>query len=268
MTASVFNLDRIGGRPALDALLHLTVRAGKHALRIYAAGLEGGIQRKDDQSPVTVADQEVEAMLRQHCEEALPQVGFMGEEQGELMGGNAELRMVVDPIDGTRAFMRGIPTWSVLVGIEDNEREPVVGIAYMPARDELYVAVKGQGAYGNGKPLRVDNSRGLDEALICHGALQQFHYTDTMRLLQRLAEQSYTQRGFADFDGYRHLLLGRAEAMVDPGVKAWDICPAALLVREAGGVFTSIEGGASVYEGSALAATPRVHGPLLKLLNS
>ena len=173
---------------------------------------------------------------------------------------------MVDPIDGTRAFIRNIPTWSILVGLEA-DGIPVLGVAYMPAADDLFYAVSGRGARGNGKPLVVSKIDTLAESTVSHGALSQFTDLDLGHLLPRMGIETYTQRGFADFDGYRQLLQGRVDAMIDPGVAPWDICAAAVIVREAGGRLTSFDGEETIHGGGAVATNGLIHDALVELLS-
>jgi histidinol-phosphatase len=265
MTTAAFDLDRIGGRAALRGLVDEVSRAGEEALRLYREGAAARFERKADASPVTEADRAVETRLRTYCAHHFPEVTFVGEESGESAHGASGMRFIVDPIDGTRPFLRGVPTWATLVGLED-EHGPAMGVALMPAAGDLFIGVRGDGAEGNGRPLRVSPVQRLDESLVSHGGLEQFHQTGRMDLLERLAAHTYTQRGFHDFDGYRHVLWGKADAMIDLGVSAWDICAAAVLVREAGGRLTSVEGTESIHEGSALATNGHLHDALQSIL--
>jgi histidinol phosphatase-like enzyme (inositol monophosphatase family) len=264
MTNEAFDLDRIGGHAALRGLVSEILAAGEDAKKLYSGGAAARVQAKPDKSPVTEADRAVEERLRAYLARSFPTAGFLGEETGDAASRDG-LRFIVDPIDGTRAFLRGLPTWSILVGLEA-EGEPVVGIAYMPAAEELYVGVRGLGADCNGRPLAVSAVRTLDAALVCHGSLQQFTDGGLGDALLRMGERIYTARGLADFDGYRQVLQGRADAMVDPGVKPYDVCPAAVLVREAGGRFTDMKGEETIHGGSGLASNGHVHDELLRLL--
>lgn len=264
MTKSSFDLNRIGGAAGLSALKDEIVAAGDAAMAYFRNGV--AVAKKSDNSPVTQADHEVEARLQKFLRARYPKAAFFGEETGEHAGaGDPGLRFVVDPIDGTRAFVRGLPTWSVLVGVEA-EGVPVVGVAYMPAIQECFVGVQGGGATCNGKPLRVSTVKSLDAALVSHGAIEQFLGTGLEDSLLALGKAAYTTRGFADFEGYRQVLLGRADAMVDPGVQPYDVCAAAVLIKEAGGRFSSIDGQDSVYGGSGLATNGLVHDELLAIL--
>ncbi|MDH3202679.1 MAG: inositol phosphatase [Myxococcales bacterium] len=259
-----FDADRIGGSGALHALTDVIVRAGEIALKHFDRGVIP--ERKPDRSPVTAADREVEQVIRDYVMERYPHAEFYGEETGRH-GDNAELRFIVDPIDGTRAFIRGLPTWSVLLGIEV-EGSPVVGIAYMPSAGDLFVGALGQGTTHNGEQAHVSKVTSLSDATVMHGSLQQFTEAGVGDTLVGLAGACDSARGYPDFDGYRQVLLGRADAMVDPGVKPWDICAAAVLIREAGGRLTSMTGEETIYGGSAVASNGAIHDDLVAALGA
>ena len=257
-----FDLDRIGGPNALSTLVEQVVQAGNEACALFEKGLS--IEIKSDQSPVTTADRQVEKRLKNYLFAHHPEASFFGEETGKSKGAGTELRFILDPIDGTRAFIRGLPTWSVLLGMEF-EGQPVVGIAYMPATKELFVGVIGHGATMNGKELHVSTTSTLKASMLMHGVLQQFTDAGVGDALIPLAEQSDSARGFADFEGYKNVLLGRADAMVDPGVQPYDICTPAVLIRAAGGRFTSLNGQETIYGPGAVASNGMVHDELIAI---
>ncbi|MCB9709378.1 MAG: hypothetical protein H6714_11370 [Myxococcales bacterium] len=259
-----FDLDKIGGPRALNRLIDEVLLAGEDALQIYRQTARQKLCFKADKSPVTEADHIVEARLCGFIATHYPEAGFLGEESG-LRGKAGGVCFLVDPVDGTRAFVRNLPTWSILVGMEC-EGEPVLGIAYQPAQEQLFVAVRGHGAYGNGKPLRVSLTAALDEATIAHGALGQFEEGGCIDALGTLARTTHAQRGLHDFEGYRALLRGSVDAMVDPQTRPWDLCAPAVLVREAGGRLTSFEGLQTVHGGSGLASNGQFHDVLLQAL--
>lgn len=266
------------GEAGLRALLSEVLAAGEEAKRLYHLGAGKRATQKPDRSPVTEADRSVEARLRDFCHKRFPHLAFVGEEEGESLDNGSpaaastpsgtKYRMIVDPIDGTRAFLRGLESWSVLCGVErvsaSGEKKSVLGIAYMPVREELFVGVLGHGASCNGRPLQVSAVPTVGDALICHGGLEQFQ--GHMDILQRVADHSYTQRGFADFDGYRYVLLGKADAMIDPQTKPWDLCVPAILLEEAGGRFTDFTGAATHHGGHGLASNGLIHDELVALL--
>jgi histidinol-phosphatase len=257
--------EDIGGRLAFDDLISAVLDAGELALTLYRQGAGERAQKKPDRSPVTEADRAVETQLASFVRARFPSAVFFGEEHGGDAQREKGLRFVVDPIDGTRAFMRGLPTWSVLVGLE-LDGEPVAGVAYMPAAGDLFTAVRGEGAYANGRPVRLSAVEQLADALVCHGALAQFSDDGREALLGKLARHSYTQRGLADFAGYRALLLGQADAVVDPRVQPYDVAAAAVLIREAGGRLTSFSGEDSIYGPGALASNGHLHDELLRMI--
>jgi len=259
-----FDIDRIGGLRAMRALEESVVRAGEAAMQHFRKGVTS--EKKPDRSPVTAADRETEQAIREYVLSEYPQAEFFGEETGRH-GDNPELRFIVDPIDGTRAFIRGLPTWSVLVGIE-TAGVPVAGIAYMPAAGDLFAAVQGHGTTHNGTPVQVSNLSRLADATVTHGCLQQFTDTGVGNALILLAGACDSARGFPDFDGYRQVLLGHSDAMVDPGVQPYDICAPAILIREAGGRFTSLQGEETIYGGSAIASNGVIHDELVAALSA
>lgn len=259
-------LEAIGGRAAFDDLIDAVLAAGDLALGLFRAGAGQRAQTKPDKSPVTEADRAVERHLRAFVAQRFPEAGFFGEEEGGAPQGTG-VRFVVDPIDGTRAFIRGLPTWSILVGVE-HAGVPVAGVAYLPAARDLFSAVIGHGAYANGRPVRLSQTRALEDALICHGGLAQFTDIGRERELTALARGTYTQRGLGDFAGYAALLLGQADAVVDPGVQPYDVAAAAVLVREAGGRLTGPDGVDTIYARYAVASNGHVHDALIELLRT
>jgi len=257
--------EQIGGRLAFDDLIETVLQAGELALTLYRQGAAARAEKKPDSSPVTEADQAVETLLAEFVRARFPSARFFGEEHGGDSEQARGLRFVVDPIDGTRAFLRGLPTWSILVGLE-LDGEPVAGVAYMPASGDLFSAVRGEGAYANGRPIRLSRVQALEDALVCHGGLAQFTEDGREAALGALARATYTQRGLADFANYRALLLGQADGVVDPRVKPYDVAAAAVLVREAGGRLTSLSGEETIYGGGAVASNGPLHDALLAVL--
>ncbi len=261
----MFDLARLGGRAAFEDLIDAVLQGGELALTLFRGGAGERAVKKPDRSPVTEADRAVELHLSEFIAKRFPSAKFFGEETGGGDDTTQGLRFVVDPIDGTRAFMRGMPTWSVLVGIEYGG-EPVAGVAYMPAAHDLFTAIQGHGAYVNGRPARLSHTEHLADSLVCHGGLAQFTDDGREDLLGRLSRSTYTQRGVSDFASYRALLLGQADAVVDPGVQPYDVAAACVLVREAGGTFTALDGTPTIYGPGALASNGHVHQALLRVV--
>ena len=254
-----FDLDRIGGVRGYARLVDEVCACGELALQIQRRGV--ATERKGDASPVTEADRRVEDRLRRYLEKTYPASGFLGEESGAAHAHDG-LRWIVDPIDGTRAFVRQIPTWSVLLGLEV-DGDIALGIALLPAAGDLLEGWAGGGARINGRACRLSSVNVLGEAMVGHGAVQQFVGHEAP--LQRIATQTYSQRGFVDFANYRELLQGRMDVVFDPGVKAYDVAPAALLVREAGGAFSDLGGEPTIHGEGFLASNGHIHDAALAL---
>ena len=249
----------------LDRALHTAVEAaraaGEIALRHYRDGFD--VILKPDQTPVTEADREAEQAIEKVLAGTFPQWGFLGEEFGAR--GNRDVRWIVDPIDGTKNFIRHIPFWATLIGLEDHG-EVVAGVIHNPVSDELYTAGRGRGAFLNGAPLRVSSIADLGSATFLHaglGLVRQAGYWDGF---VRLVDATGRQRGFGDYLGYGLLAQGKAELYAEVDLKPWDLAPCKIMMEEAGGRFTDFEGVATIYTGSALASNGRLHDAALALL--
>ncbi len=259
--SDVLDLDRLGGPRAIDRLIDEVIAAGDVARRMFEEG-RAAVTIKPDRSPVTLADRAVEERIAAHLRDAFPRAGFLGEETGAREGADPSLTFVLDPIDGTRAFMRGLSTWTVLLGLLE-DGEPALGIAYMPAERALFYAARGHGAYGDGRPLRVSGIARLDDAAFSHGALAQYVADGSEGALVALGSRTHSQRGLTDFDGYRRLLEGKLDAHVDPAIAVWDVAAPAILVREAGGRFTDMNGAPTIRGRGAIASNGLVHDALV-----
>ena len=199
---------------------------------------------------------------------AFPEIGFLGEEFGEQ--GSQSRRWIVDPIDGTKNFVRGIPYWATLLALEE-DGEITLGAVHSPATGELYWARRGHGAWLDGAPLRVSAVGRLRDAMVTHSSLNLLRPLDGGRLWDgfvRLVDETDRQRGFGDYFGYTFVLRGQAEIMLEADVKPWDIAPFKVLFEEAGGRFTDLAGCPTIYSGHALASNGRLHDETLGLLNA
>jgi histidinol phosphatase-like enzyme (inositol monophosphatase family) len=216
---------------------------------------------KGDGTPVTIADREAEELIRGKVEARYPDHAILGEEYGESNAG-ARVRWILDPIDGTRSFMHGVPLYGVLIGIEV-EGESAVGVTHFPPLRETVAAGKGLGCTWNGKPCRVSSVSRLEEAVICT--------TDVERLLskpigtgwRRLQQQAAFSRTWGDCYGHALVATGRIEAQVDPVMAPWDAGPFLTIVTEAGGKFTTLDGRATVHGGSGVSTNGLLHAEVL-----
>ncbi len=251
----------------MDAHVEVAVRAaraaGEIALRHFRSGV--AVETKADHSPVTEADRASERAIVAVLREAFPDYGFLGEEFGEETG-RAPRRWIIDPIDGTKSFVRGIPFFATLIGLEI-EGEVVAGVVSAPATGDLLVASKGEGAFDEtGQRLRVTGTSRLAEAMVSFGGLKIFRRQGYWAALERLVEATGRQRGYGDYLGSTAVVRGWSEAMLELDVKPWDLAPLKILVEEAGGRFTDFEGRSTIYGGSAVVTNGAVHEEILAIL--
>jgi histidinol-phosphatase len=227
-------------------------RAGALALRHAAKGVER--EDKADDSPVTVADRECERLIVSELRAAFPEDGFLGEE-GASDAGRSGRRWIVDPIDGTRDFLRGLPTWSNLIGLEV-DGEVVLGTCNMAAQGELYWAVRGEGAFVNAKRVRVSTIDRRDRAIACLTAFDNIAASPFAdRVLDYLAGY-WTVRSMGGCQDAILVVSGRAEAWIEISARAWDLAPLKVLAEEAGARFFNFDGGSSIHGGNAVICAP------------
>ncbi len=249
-------------REYLDFATDAAFRAGRLALSHFQIGVEA--DRKADHSPVTVADREGEKLLRRLIEERFPRHAIVGEEMG--VSGDSRYRWILDPIDGTRSFVRGVPLFGVLVALEI-EGEPVVGVCYVPALDEMVAAGRGEGCRWNGRPARVSTVATLEEALVSltePAALSDMH----PEFWERLKRKAGLIRGYSDCYGHVLVATGRAEVMLDPVMNVWDNAALMPIVEEAGGSFTDWSGRRTIEGGSAISTNGALLSAILALQGS
>ncbi len=230
------------------AMIRAAEAAGEVAMKYYRGGFEVTI--KADQTPVTQADREAEQAIKAILGRACPDHGFLGEEFGEE--GPKERRFIIDPIDGTKNFIRRVPIWAVLIGLEE-AGEITAGVMLNPALGEMFWARRGDGAWSEGRRLRVSDYDRLDEATLLHSDLHLMREAGFWDPLMRL-------------DGYGLVAAGKAEIYVETDLKPWDAAPVKILVEEAGGRLTDFSGRPTIYGGSVLATNGRLHEQALALL--
>jgi histidinol-phosphatase len=248
-----------------DRLLAVAVEAaraaGEIALRYYRGGFD--VALKADRTPVTQADHEAERVIREIVGRAFPEHGFLGEEFGAE--GARELRWIIDPIDGTKNFVRRIPLWAVLIGFEEHGTV-TAGVMLNPVTGDLALARRGGGAFVNGARIRVSDEARLTDAFFVHAGLGLVRRTPYWDGFVRLIDGTARQRGFGDYYGYVVVAEGKAEIYAELDLKPWDMAAAKVLVEEAGGRFTDFRGEPTIYSGTALATNGRLHDSVLALL--
>jgi len=224
-------------------------RAGRATLAHFQTGVAA--ETKPDLSPVTIADRAAEALCRELIEARYPRDGILGEELGETRPG-ARRRWIVDPIDGTRSFLHGVPLYSVLLALEE-EGETVLGVIHLPALNETVWAARGAGCWWDGRRALVSEIDRLEDATVL---TSEGKFPDEASGLawRRLAAHAANARTWGDAYGYALVATGRAEAMLDPQVGPWDVAPLKPIIEEAGGVLTDWTG-ASAHLGTSAIAT-------------
>ena len=220
---------------------------------------------KTDGSPVTQADTAVEAAVRDLLADLAPDMPILGEEEGGRLDAGAAT-WVIDPIDATANFMRGIPVYATLISVVVGG-EPVIGVASAPAMGERWSAASGRGAFRDGEAVSVSAVSTLAEAQVLHGGLDWWRSSDAAwEALGQLTDKSARVRGFGDF--WMHLLVasGTSEVAVERDLKPWDIAAVQCIVTEAGGRMTSYVGGAPLDRGEAVSSNGLIHDEVLALL--
>jgi histidinol-phosphatase len=222
------------------------------------------VETKPDMTPVTEVDRSVEQALRDRIARDRPEDGVVGEEFGAE--GSESARWIIDPIDGTKNFVRGIPIWGTLIALE---RDGVVatGVISAPALNRRrWWAARGEGAFADDHPIRVSEVSRLEDAQVLFGGLKAWKKTGFLDRLVDLVLRSWRGRGFGDF--WMHMLVaeGAADVAAEPEVSLWDLAAVKLIVEEAGGRFTDLSGRATPSGGSALSTNGHLHDEVLSIL--
>jgi len=245
----------------LDAMVAAARAGGAVALAHFRRGVD--VTLKADRSPVTIADRDAEQTILTSLARACPDHGILAEESGG--SGPGRRRFIVDPIDGTRNFARGIPYWAVLVAQEE-DGVITAGVIHQPASGEVYTARRGRGAQLDGAPIHVSPVATLGEATVAHGTLRILRRRGRWEGFERLVAATRSQRGFGDFLCYAWLAAGRVDVALGLNLKIWDVAAPKIIVEEAGGRLTDLDGHDSLTSGTALASNGRLHAAALKAL--
>jgi histidinol phosphatase-like enzyme (inositol monophosphatase family) len=255
----------------LEFALQAARRAGEIILPYYQGDV--AVETKGDGSPVTLADRGAEQELRRLLRERFPGDGVLGEEFGELAGTSGRC-WILDPIDGTKAFVRGVPLFGVLIGMEEGG-EAVLGVVSMPALDEFVYAARGQGCWWlpsgrrPGAPprrARVSSVGPLADGLLLVNSYEYFVKGNRVAAHDRLLRASRHQRGWGDCYGHILVATGRAEACIDPMMNPWDNAPLLPILREAGGTFTDWQGRATIHGGDGISTNGKVFDEVMRLV--
>jgi myo-inositol-1(or 4)-monophosphatase len=269
MTQHASGLNQAQVAEALSFARQLMAGAGEIALRYFRRAVAVDNKLADGRfDPVTTADREVEAFLRGELAKRYPGFAIVGEEGGTTAG-DTDLRWLIDPIDGTKAFISGMPTWGILLGLQQGE-QVLAGLMYQPATGELFTAANGRGELrqrGRITPLASRPTRRLDEAILYCTHDSMFADTANLAAFRRIAERSRLQRFGGDCYAYCMLALGQIDLVVEDTLQPYDIVPLVPIIEAAGGVVTDAAGNTPLNGGFVIAAaTPELHAEAMALL--
>ncbi|MBT5375435.1 MAG: hypothetical protein HOL15_01320 [Nitrospinaceae bacterium] len=238
-----------------DAALSFMKPAKAEVLKWYRG--QFSVDLKEDQSPVTIADRNAEEILRKKISKYFPDHGIIGEEFGSVKP-DAEWVWTIDPVDGTRSFVQGLPLFASLISLL-HKGEPVIGIIELPALGETAWAVKGKGAFSNGSPLKVSPQSRMKGAFVAVADHYCFRSEKCTSLYNSLNKEAAIVRTYPDAFGHLMAIRGVVDVMVDPLAKIWDYAPCKILVQEAGGRFANFSGNrASIEEGTAIVGNTKL----------
>jgi myo-inositol-1(or 4)-monophosphatase len=252
--------------PSLNELLSVATDAaylaGRRTLAYFNA--EVSVETKADATPVTRADREAEEVIRQRIARFFPGHSIIGEEQGRTEG-DPNYRWIIDPIDGTKSFIHGVPMYGVLIGVEVKGRASV-GAVYLPATDEMVAAADGMGCTWNGRRARVSSVATIEEATLLTSSIA--GCLNRSDAYEKLLPRVKLSRGWGDCYGHILVATGRAEIMMDPKIHPWDCAPLLPILNEAGGHFTTWQGEPTIWGQDGLSTNAAVHGKVIELLKA
>lgn len=245
----------------LEDVADIARQAGDLTLKWFRSS-SLSIETKGDGTPVTEADKAAERYIRERIEMVAPDSSIVGEEEG-VTNGTSGLTWYVDPIDGTKGFTRGVPLYSTLIAVED-AYGPAIGVVHIPATGETVWAGRGLGAFGNDGPVHVSKTAQLAGAYISTSSVSRWGCD----MFTRVDNAKMDVRGWGDGYGFLMVAMGRVDAMLDVGAgKPWDYAPMAIIMAEAGGRFSDLDGAVNIHSPSVLATNGLIHDELLSVVN-
>ena len=246
----------------LNAVAELATLTGDFAMSHYGTDL--AVDVKDDGSPVTIADRGAEQHAREWIETRFPEDGILGEEFGDVRP-DAKRRWILDPIDGTKSFVRRVPLWGTLIAVTEGE-SVLAGCAYFPAIAEIVVAAIGEGCFWNGVQCHVSSQNSIDQSTIVITDDRFVGRPDRAIAWRRLSSGASVVRTWGDCYGYLLLATGRADVMLDNVVAPWDAAALFPIVTEAGGSFTDWQGNPTAFGGDVIATNAVLARPVRDIL--
>lgn len=256
-------MNREPYRNLLEFAVEVAWRAGRVALGHYQTGIAA--EAKPDDSPVTAADRGAEQIARELIATKFPHDGIIGEEFGAVRP-EATRRWVLDPIDGTRSYVRGVPLFGCLLALEE-DGEPVIGVMYFPALEETVYAARGEGCWWNGRRALVSDETKLERALVLTTDVENIERQNFVDGWNRVRSRAGLVRTWGDCYGHALVATGRAEAMFDPVMSVWDAAALRPIIEEAGGIFTDWRGNATHTGGSAISTNTALAREIRTFIN-
>ncbi|MBF0250318.1 MAG: inositol monophosphatase [Alphaproteobacteria bacterium] len=253
----------------LNVMTAAAQKAAKRMVRDFGEVENLQVSKKGPADFVSIADKKAEEILVKELRKARPDYGFVLEENGDIPGKDTSNTWVIDPLDGTTNFLHGIPHFAISICLV-RDSEPFAGVVYNPVQDEMYWAEKGQGAFLNGRRLRVSGRAHMAESLFATGVPFLGMEKDA-RFLQRLESVMKISSGIRRFGSaaldLAYVAAGRYDGFWECGLKPWDMAAGVVLVKEAGGYVSDISGKSKMLEtGDVVAANDKIHAQLLKLV--
>lgn len=240
----------------------LAEQAGQIGLEFQKRGVE--TEQKADESPVTAADRACEKLIVEGIAREFPDDGVLGEE-GANREGRSGRKWIIDPIDGTKDFVRGIPLWAVLIGLEENGKI-VAGVAHCPRQNWLFWAAKGQGAWANGERIRIAEATDPSRAVLSFNGFNKAGVDRFASNLLPWIARFWAVRSLGGAVDAMLLASGRADAWIEPNAQPWDLAPLKIIIEEAGGIFGNFDGSNTIYGGNAWACAPGLSDYVQELL--
>jgi len=245
--------------------LEVAIAASKRAAQV-ALSMQAGIEfeAKSDGSPVTAADKACESIFAAMFSEAFPDDGLLGEEGTSVESRNGR-RWIIDPIDGTRDYVRGTPLWANLIGLEA-DGEIVAGVVNLPLLGGIYSASRGGGAFHGGDRLRASKNTSFAEAVLCVNGLNRIREIPFREELLKRLPDFWAVRTLGGAPDAMLVASGHADAWIEPKAAPWDLAALKIVIEEAGGRFFNFDGGSTIYSGNCVACAPGLEGEMRKLL--
>jgi histidinol-phosphatase len=250
----------------LEVARRAATLAGWHALGYWDSNQRRGpaADEKSDGSPVTAADRECEQLIARTLEEAFPDDGLLGEE-GAAKESQSGRRWIIDPIDGTRDFLRGTPVWSVLIGLEA-DGEVAAGVAHLAAQGETYFAAHGCGAWRDDARIHTSDRAAPAESVLCINNLEGVTALPYANTLLRWMAQFWAVRSMGGSLDAMLVASGAADVWIEPRAKPWDLAPLKIIAEEAGARFFNFDGGRSIAGGNCVICAPGLEAELRRFI--